>query len=138
MDGQQQALMEENPDHPVFTLLFDCEGYTPAFFKRLWNELRIAVITYRKNVKDSWNEALFLEQEVETNMGVAKIKLAEQETLLGGCSLREVRKLSDEKHLTSIVTTNQILPLRLIAAYMLGRSRSEEFFSIHETGILIR
>ena len=75
--------------HPVFTLLFDREGYSPVFFKRLWDEHRIAVITYRKNGKDSRDEALFSEQEVETNMGVSKIKLAEQETLLGGCSLRE-------------------------------------------------
>ena len=80
--------------HPVFTLLFDREGYSPVFFKRLWDEHRIAVITYRKNGKDSRDEALFSEQEVETNMGVSKIKLAEQETLLGGCSLREAMVVS--------------------------------------------
>ena len=128
VDGQQQALMEENPDHPVFTLVFDREGYSPVFFKRLWDNHRIAVITYRKNVKDSWDEALFSEQEIETDLGSANMKLAEQETSLNGCTMREVRKISDEKHQTSIVTTNKILPLTLIAAYMFGRWVQENFF----------
>jgi len=40
---------------PAFTLVFDREAYSPKFFESLWEE-RIAVITYRKNVKDQWAE----------------------------------------------------------------------------------
>lgn len=79
-------------------------------------------------MKETWDEALFSEQEIETDLGSANMKLAEQETSLNGCTMREVRKISDEKHQTSIVTTNKILPLTLIAAYMFGRWVQENFF----------
>ena len=36
------------------TFIFDREAYEPAFFNRLWITYKIAVITYRKNVKDNW------------------------------------------------------------------------------------
>lgn len=49
---RQKQAMEENPQHPLFTLVFDREAYSPVFFKRLWEEHRIAVLTYRKNVKE--------------------------------------------------------------------------------------
>ena len=79
-------------------------------------------------MKETWDEALFSEQEIETNLGSANMKLAEQETSLNGCTMREVRKISDEKHQTSIVTTNKIFLLTLIVAYMLGRWVQENFF----------
>jgi hypothetical protein len=31
----------------------------PAWFKKNWDEHKIAVITYRKNVKDKWDKNLF-------------------------------------------------------------------------------
>lgn len=48
---------EERP--PVCTFVFDREAYEPAFFARLWNQYHIAILTYRKNVKDIWGETLF-------------------------------------------------------------------------------
>ena len=44
---------------PRCTFIFDREAYEPAFFHRLWTEHRIAIITYRKNVKDTWLENSF-------------------------------------------------------------------------------
>lgn len=41
------------------TFVFDREAYEPAFFNRLWSTYKIAVITYRKNVKDKWAEECF-------------------------------------------------------------------------------
>lgn len=41
-----------HPKVPVCTLIFDREAYSPAFFQRLWHRWQIAIITYRKNVKD--------------------------------------------------------------------------------------
>lgn len=126
--GQLQACMDENPDYPRFTLVFDREGYSPAFFKRLWEGYRIAVITYRKNVKDTWDEALFQEMDVETSMGMAGMELHEQELVLDNLPVREVRKLSSGGHQTSIITTNKIITIVQIAAYMFGRWVQENFF----------
>ncbi len=49
--------LEANPLLPRLTLVFDREAYSPKLFKQLWQDHRIAVITYRKNVKDTWPEA---------------------------------------------------------------------------------
>ena len=46
--------LEGNSDRCRFRLVFDREGYSPAFFKRM-NEKRIAVQTYRKYAKDQWD-----------------------------------------------------------------------------------
>ena len=56
---EQKQRMEANPDYPLFTLVFDREAYSPALFKKLWDQYHIAVLTYRKNVKDEWEEADF-------------------------------------------------------------------------------
>ena len=41
-------------NQPLCTFVFDREAYQPAFFKRLWEKYKIAIITYLKNVKDKW------------------------------------------------------------------------------------
>jgi hypothetical protein len=123
-----KAMMEENPHYPRFTLVFDREGYSPAFFRRLWQERRIAIITYRKNVKDKWRETDFKETKVETFAGTARMKLSEQELMLEGYPVREVRKISDTGHQTSIVSTNKIISTAKIASYMFGRWIQENFF----------
>jgi hypothetical protein len=120
--------MEACPDEPVFTLVFDREAYSPALFAKLWNTYRIAVITYRKNVKEEWDEALFEEQQVATSLGEAKMKLHEQNFCHEQCTLREVRKLGDKGHQTSIVTTNKVLSTVKIASYMFARWVQENFF----------
>ena len=125
---QHRQWMETNPDYPLFTLVFDREAYSPTFFKRLWENHRIAVITYRKNVKDKWDEAFFLEQGVETGMGHTQMKLCEQETLIDNCTFREVRKLCHDDHQTAIITTNKMITVVQIAAYMFGRWVQENFF----------
>jgi len=125
---EQRALMEENPDYPLFTLVFDREAYSPSFFKRLWDEHHIAVITYRKNVKDKWDDGLFSAQEVETSMGPATMELCERETTLDGYAMREARKRSGDGHQSSIITNNKIITLALIASYMFGRWVQENFF----------
>jgi hypothetical protein len=109
-------------------LVFDREAYSPAFFQFLWDQHRVAVITYRKNVKDLWEEADFVELPVETQWGNVKMPLCEKTIELNGVKLREVRKLSDDGHQTSIITTNPILSTVLIALYMFARWSQENFF----------
>lgn len=125
---EQQMVMDENPDHPLFTLVFDREGYSPSFFKRLWETYRIAVLTYRKNVKDDWQEADFEEMEVETRLGKSSMQLLEKEITADGCPMREIRRLCSDGHQTSIVTTNYVLSTVLLAGYMFGRWIQENFF----------
>lgn len=112
---------------PRFTLVFDREAYSPSFFRYLWESFRIAVITYRKSVKDKWDEADFsaydIESEVETTMD-----LCEKEIELNGVKMREVRKLTDSGHQTSVITTNYKIPTVLIALYMFSRWAQENFF----------
>jgi hypothetical protein len=128
---ERRRLMEEDPDEPVFTLVFDREAYSPEFFFRLWNKYRIAVITYRKNVKDTWDESLFEDYAVSTTFGSETMKLHEQEFYPlknGNNLLREVRRLCREGHQTSIVTTNRKLLLDVIASCMFARWSQEIFF----------
>jgi hypothetical protein len=125
---EHKKCMEENPDEPVFTLVFDREAWSPAFFAKLWNEHRIAVITYRKNVKDKWDESLFKEHIVTTTFDKESMKLHEQSLSYGEFVMREVRKLCPGGHQTSIVTTNKILTIEHVAACMFARWAQENFF----------
>jgi hypothetical protein len=124
----QMAKMSEDPDYPLFTLVFDREAYSPALFKRLWEKHHIAVLTYRKNVKDQWEETDFEEVDVDVRLGKTQMKLHEKEITLDGYSMREVRRLTSSGHQTSIITNNKILTLSLIACYMFGRWVQENFF----------
>ncbi|MDR0232200.1 MAG: hypothetical protein LBI82_08795 [Dysgonamonadaceae bacterium] len=125
---EQQRAMDECEEEPVFTLVFDREAWSPALFAQLWNTYRIAVITYRKNVKDQWSEDLFTDYEVVTSLGETKMKLHEQEFSHDKCNMREVRKLSRDGHQTSIITTNKILSTVMIASHMFARWVQENFF----------
>jgi predicted DNA-binding protein YlxM (UPF0122 family) len=125
---EQQKRMDENPDYPLFTLVFDREAYSPALFKKLWIKYHIAVLTYRKHVKNDWKEADFEEVNVEVCLGETKMKLHEKEITLDNYSMREVRRFTSTGHQTSIITNNRILSMSLIACYMFGRWVQENFF----------
>jgi hypothetical protein len=127
---EHKQLMKTDPDVPLFTLVFDREGYSPKFFTELWKNHRIAVITYRKNVTDLWDESLFEKQTVPTMIGNEQMMLHEQQfsTADGKYSMREVRKLNGDGHQTSIITTNKKLKIAIIAYYMFARWAQENFF----------
>jgi hypothetical protein len=54
----QQALLDADPLRHRFTLVFDREGYSPAFWTRL-KEQRIACLTYHKYPGEDWSEEQF-------------------------------------------------------------------------------
>ncbi|MBN1599998.1 MAG: hypothetical protein JW915_00245 [Chitinispirillaceae bacterium] len=54
-------VLENNPKQARFVLVFDREAYDSGFFKLLWEKYRIAIVTYKKNVKDKWDESEFQE-----------------------------------------------------------------------------
>ena len=89
----EQAL-KNDPKKPRFVLIFDREAYEPAFFAMLWNEYRIAVITYRKNVKDEWNEKEFKLAETKILENNVSMLICEKNITLANHQFREIRKLS--------------------------------------------
>jgi len=120
--------LDADKDLPLFTIVFDREGYSPVFFKKLWDTYRIAVITYRKNVTELWDECDFKTKSVEIDGDVVEMDLCEKEVQLNEVPLREIRKKSDNGHQTSVITTNKKLSVMLIALYMFARWSQENFF----------
>lgn len=128
---QQTALLSRQPageDKPVCTFIFDREAYEPAFFHRLWEKYRIAIITYRKNVKDKWPVECFKGTLVSVLQQNVNMHICEQQTELGGYPFREIRRLSEDEHQTSILTTHPTLETPYIAGRMFGRWCQENFF----------
>lgn len=113
---------------PGYTIVFDREAYSPPFFKQLLDDHQIAVITYNKNVKDRWDEAEFTEHEVRTTLGPTTMKLRQRDLTVKGVSMREVRRLNDGGHQTSILTTHVNLDMAFIAGHMFARWAQENFF----------
>jgi len=128
---QQTTLLSTPPisgNTPVCTFIFDREAYEPAFFRRLWENYNIAIITYRKNVKDKWADECFKNFVVSVLQQTVNMQLCEQGTALGGYWFREIRRLGEKGHQTSIVTTHPTLELPLIAGRMFSRWSQENFF----------
>jgi hypothetical protein len=127
---EHKKRMEADKDEPLFTIVFDREAYSPEFFDWLWRKHRIAIVTYRKNVKDKWDEKLFETYQVPTTMEDEKMKLCEQPfcTPDGKYTMGEVRKLCDDGHQTSVVTTNKKLTILQVASSMFARWSQENFF----------
>ena len=121
------ALPAPTAGHPVCTVVFDREAYSIPLFKSLLAK-RIAIITYRKNVKDIWDEKLFETIEIQENGTKKTIRICEQETLLDGLSLREIRVLTGTGHQTAIVTTNKVITAREVALNMFSRWGQENYF----------
>ena len=119
--------LQEDLDLPRFTIVFDREAYSPVFFKKIWDEHRIAVITYRKNVKDKWNENDFLKYTVDIEGIETEMRLEEKTVELNNVQMREVRRVSGE-HQTSVITNNKKLSILMIALYMFSRWTQENFF----------
>ena len=93
-----------------FVILFDREGYSPEFFKEMWQTHRIACITYHKYPKNDWPAAEFAEIETTLPGGErVSLQLAERGTWIGdkksGLWVREVRKLTPSGHQVSLIST---------------------------------
>jgi transposase-like protein len=112
-----------------FAVIFDRAGYSPKLFKQLWVQ-RICCYTYRKYQAADWPEDEFVEQKVKLRNGeVVKWKLAERGSYLGNTIwVREIRKLTESGHQTSIITTDYLSDIVLIAVAMFSRWSQENFF----------
>lgn len=121
--------LAEDPLLSRFMMVFDREGYSPAFFKKMWMS-RIACCTYRKFVKEMWDRAEFQKVSVALSNGdIEEMMLAERGSYLGGIIwVREIRKLTKSGHQTAIVTTNFTAETGALASQMFSRWCQENFF----------
>ncbi len=127
-DMVTQQQLDDNPLLPRFILFFDREAYDVPFFIRLWQLYRIAIVTYRKNVKDTWPEENFKPIETEVINNKKTMLLCEKPVELDGHTFREVRKLNEGGHQTSIITTNPMLTLNQTAGGLFSRWSQENYF----------
>lgn len=125
--------LQADPYLSRFVIIFDREGYSPVFFRKMWLEHRIACITYHKYPKEAWPESWFSETQVTMPAGeVLTMKLAEMGSWIGdrreGLWVREVRKLTPGAHQTSLVSTayGRLAPEN--AGQLFSRWSQENFF----------
>lgn len=105
-----QEDLDRDPSRFRFMIVFDREGYSPAFFKEMWETFRIACITYHKFPKSLWPTGEFVETPLTLLNGEeVLLKLAERGTWIGdrrnGLWVREIRKLTEGGHQVSLVST---------------------------------
>ena len=151
-----EAELESNQDLHRFVLVFDREGWSPAFFAELWREHRIAIITYRKGNFQAWDENDFEDCKVASAFGnITEMKLAErvfthpelnakpadqkgkvqvekdelEERAKDKVQAIEIRRSCDSKsHQTSIITTVRTSKKELLASHMFSRWSQENYF----------
>jgi hypothetical protein len=121
--------MAADARQPLFTLIFDREGYSPDFFKEMDTQ-RIAILSYHKFAGADWPVEEFQSCEVKLAGGEAVgMLLAERATVLSnGLQVREIRKRSESGHQVSILATNQVLDKERLAAAMFARWSQENFY----------
>jgi len=127
-----ESELEANAILSRFILVFDREGYSPAFFDEMWRDHRIGCITYHKHPGDPWPEEWFTQHEVVMPSGeTVELKLCEMGSLVGSDKkiwMREIRKLTDSGHQTSVISTAYDLDLTRISGRMFSRWCQENFF----------
>lgn len=116
-----------------FTLVFDREGYSPEFFKDMWEKHRIACITYNKYPKKDWCVEEFQEGSVSMPNGECiTMNIAERGSYIGGKQnglwVREIRKLTESGHQTSVITTEFKSEASDLGLRMFARWSQENFF----------
>jgi prepilin-type processing-associated H-X9-DG protein len=126
--------LEDNPEKHRFTVVFDREGYSPALLKRLWEDERIACLTYKKWCSDEWPVEEFAEVKAKQQNGeVFTMKLAERRVRLGKAKreriiVREIRKLTSGGKQVAIVTTDFVSDISKVAILMFARWSQENYF----------
>lgn len=110
------------------TLIFDREGWSPQRFKK-WKKAGFDVITYRKGKYRDWQPRCFKEVSVKVRGRKVRYLLGERTVPVAkGFRMREVRRLCDDGHQTSVMTTRHDIPLEEVAVRMFSRWQQENFF----------
>lgn len=125
---QQRRLAEDARAH-WFTMVFDREGYSPELFEQT-RKKRIAILSYHKFAGDDWRTEEFTTHSVTLAGGeIVTMRLAERGSQLSNkLWLREIRKLTESGHQTSIPTTNFQARMTTLAVSLFARWGQENFF----------
>lgn len=112
-----------------FTLVFDREGYSPAFLKRMKAQ-HIACLTYHKFPGEDGSQEDFAPYRVRLASGeTVTLDLAERGTCLSnGLWVRELRKRTERGHQAAILCTDYRSGAAPLAAAMFARWSQENFF----------
>ena len=129
VSAERQQRLEDHPHQHRFTLVFDREAYSPDFFAEM-KQHRIAILTYHKFPGENWPAEEFVDCKVTLSGGeVVQMKLAERGSKLSsGLWVREVRKLSETGHQTSILSTDYVADYSRLAVSMFARWSQENFY----------
>ncbi len=125
--------LEAEPYRHRMLLVFDREGYSPEFFKEMWQTYRIACITYHKYPKDTWEDDEFSDVQLTLANGeIVTMKLAERGTYIGlpkkGLWVREIRKKTETGRQISTITTAYGIEGLQVAGKLFSRWTQENFF----------
>ena len=128
-----QQQLEDAPHLHRFVLLFDREGYSPVFFREMWQTHRIACITYHKYPKEAWPVSEFRDTQLTLPDGEqVSMPLAERGGRIGsrqdGLWVREIRKLTKSGHQTSLISTAYGQEGLQDAGALFSRWSQENFF----------
>jgi len=131
-DVPGQPSLEQLDSDPLlhrFILIFDREAYSPVFFAEMKKQ-RIACLTYHKYPGEPWPQEEFSEYNVQSHNGNCVVmKLAERGVMLSnGLWVREVRKLSEHDHQTSVLATDYKSDTVCTGSQMFARWSQENFF----------
>jgi prepilin-type processing-associated H-X9-DG protein len=112
-----------------FTMVFDREGYSPAFLAKM-KARRIACLTYHKHPGEDWPEDEFFSTEVRLASGErTTMQLAERGTqLTNRLWVREFRKRNKSGHQTAFLSTDYRGAGAVLAPAMFSRWSQENFF----------
>lgn len=126
----QQSQEDIDNDIPLFTMIFDREGYSMTLFKELWKEHRIACQTYHKFPKEDWPESEFKVHKEETVFGTTvEMKIAEKFiSPIKDFELREVRFIAEDNHQVTILTRDFRPSTHEVITHMKSRLSQENFF----------
>ena len=127
------AQLAADPWRCRFTLIFDREGYSPAFFKEMWDRHRIACVTYHKYPQGTWAQELFSDHQHNLPNGESvTLRLAERGSRVGDGKdalwLKEVRKLTASGRQISLVGTSYGLAAGPMATGLFSRWCQENYF----------
>ena len=110
------------------TMVFDREGWSPQRFAT-WQTQGFDVLTYRKGKRSTWRATSFQKRTGRVGGERVEYALAERDVQLSnGMHVREIRRLADDGHQTSVITTNPQLSTLAVAHRMFSRWRQENFF----------
>lgn len=128
IDNQVIPHLKELVSDRRITLIFDREGWSPKLFAK-WHDQGMDVITYRKGKYDPWPDECFVKTRSRIFDQLVTYRLGERSVKIGkNFWMREVRRLCESGHQTSVMSTRQDLRAESIALRMFSRWNQENFF----------